>query len=248
MSISVLSLTGTSLLKLCARFTNIFSRMKIVISGYGKMGRMVDSILAEKGIECAGRSEAIAEFDKSIAKECVCIDFTTPEAFRCNYRFLAENFKAVVVGTTGWSDIKDEVTGYFRRCGTTMVYASNFSIGVNVFFAATEYISSLLGKAGGYSPYIVEKHHCHKLDAPSGTAKSLASIIDGNMGTRTDVASVRCGEIPGIHTIGFEGPSDRITFTHEAFSREGFARGAVEAALRTEGLEGVHEFKDIIML
>ena len=220
--------------------------MKAVISGYGKMGRMVEKVLLEKGIECAGKSENITDFDRNIARECVCIDFTVPEAFRANYRFLAENFKAVVVGTTGWNDIKDEVIAYCEKCGTPMIYASNFSIGVNVFFAVTDFISSLLGKTGGYSPYIVEKHHCHKLDAPSGTAKSLASIIDRNMGTDVDIQAVRCGEIPGIHTIGFEGINDRITMTHEAFSREGFARGAVEAALRTETVSGVHEFKEIV--
>lgn len=221
--------------------------MKIVISGYGKMGRMVEKILSERNIECAGTSENITDFDKALAGECVCIDFTTPEAFRANYRFLAENFKAVVVGTTGWSDIRDEVVACFEKCGTTMIYASNFSVGVNVFFALTDYVSKMLGETGGYSPYIVEMHHCHKLDAPSGTAKTLADIIDMNTGLKTDVQSVRCGEIPGIHTVGFEGANDRITLTHEAFSREGFAAGAVEAALRTETVEGVHEFKDIIL-
>ena len=127
-----------------------------------------------------------------------------------------------------------------------MIWASNFSIGVNVFFAVTEHISKLLGNAGGYSPYMVEMHHCHKLDAPSGTARSLADIVDCNMNTKTDIQSVRCGEIPGIHTIGFEGLNDRITMTHEAFSREGFAAGAVAAALKTEGLTGVHEFKTLL--
>lgn len=222
------------------------SNIKIAISGYGKMGHMVERILAEIGIECSGKSEDIKTFDQKTAKESVCIDFTTPAAIHENYRFLAENFKAVVIGTTGWNDIKDEVVSYFVKCGTPMIYASNFSIGVNIFFAVTDFISKMMSQTGGYSPYIVEKHHCHKLDAPSGTAKSLAEIIDGNMGTATDIQSVRCGEIPGIHTIGFEGSNDRITLTHEAFSREGFAAGAVEAALRTEGLEGVHDFHDII--
>ena len=189
--------------------------MKVVISGYGKMGRMVEKILSAKNIECAGKSENIQEFDKAVAKESVCIDFTVPEAFRANYRFLAENFKAVVVGTTGWGDIKDEVVSYFEKCGTPMIYASNFSVGVNVFFAVTDYISSMLGKAGGYSPYILEMH-------------------------------LRCGEIPGIHTVGFEGNVDRITLKHEAFSREGFAEGAVRAALMTERLTGVHEFKELL--
>ena len=221
--------------------------MKILISGYGKMGKMIEKIVLNRGIEYAGWSEAITETDPALAKECVCIDFTTPAAFRSNYKFLAENFKAVVVGTTGWADIKDEVVAYFEKCGTPMIWASNFSIGVNVFFAVTEYISKLLGDAGGYSPYMVEMHHCHKLDAPSGTARSLGDIVDANMGTKVDIQSVRCGEIPGIHTIGFEGANDHITMTHEAFSREGFAAGAVEAALRTEGLTGVHEFRELLL-
>ncbi|MBO8455651.1 MAG: 4-hydroxy-tetrahydrodipicolinate reductase [Bacteroidetes bacterium] len=220
--------------------------MKAVISGYGKMGRMVEKILSERGLECAGKSEDIQHFDKTLAKECVCIDFSVPAAFRENYRFIAENFKAAVIGTTGWTDIRDEVISYFRQCGTPMIYASNFSVGVNVFFAAADYVSSMLGKAGGYSPYILEMHHCHKLDAPSGTAKSLEAIVDRNMDTKADVQAVRCGEIPGIHTVGFEGHVDRITLRHEAFSREGFASGAVDAALMTEGLEGVHEFRDLL--
>ena len=221
--------------------------MKLFISGYGKMGRMIEKIILSKGVEYAGWTEAVTETDPALAKQCVCIDFTTPAAIRENYKFLAENFKAVVIGTTGWADIKDEVIAYFEKCGTPMIWASNFSIGVNVFFAVTDYISKMLGDAGGYSPYMVEMHHCHKLDAPSGTARSLADIVDANMGVSTDIQSVRCGEIPGIHTIGFEGLNDRITLSHEAFSREGFAAGAVEAALRTEGLEGVHEFRDILL-
>ena len=221
--------------------------MKLFISGYGKMGRMIEKIILSKGLEYAGWTEAVTETDPALAKECVCIDFTTPAAIRENYKFLAENFKAVVIGTTGWSDIKEDVIAYFEKCGTPMIWATNFSIGVNVFFAVTDYISKMLGDAGGYSPYMVEMHHCHKLDAPSGTARSLADIVDENMNVKTDIQSVRCGEIPGIHTIGFEGLNDRITISHEAFSREGFAAGAVEAALRTEGLAGVHEFKEILL-
>ena len=208
---------------------------------------MIEKIILSKGLDYAGWTESVTETDPELAKECVCIDFTTPAAFRANYKFLAENFKAVVVGTTGWADIKEEVISYFEKCGTTMIWASNFSIGVNVFFAVTDYISKMLGTTGGYSPYMVEMHHCHKLDAPSGTARSLADIVDANMDVKTDIQSVRCGEIPGIHTVGFEGLNDRITMTHEAFSREGFAAGAVEAALRTEGVTGVCEFKDLLL-
>lgn len=220
--------------------------MKVVISGYGKMGRMVEKILSEKGIECAGKTEDVRSFDRKTASESVCIDFTTPAAIRENYRFLAENFKAVVIGTTGWDDIVDEVADYFRQCGTAMVYASNFSVGVNLLFAAVDFLSSKMQATGGYSPYIVEMHHCHKIDAPSGTAKSLAGIVETNMGAALDVQSVRCGEIPGIHTVGFEGRNDRITVAHEAFSREGFAVGAVDAAIKADSLEGVYEYRDIV--
>lgn len=208
---------------------------------------MIEKIILSRGLDYAGWTEAVTETQPDLAKECVCIDFTTPDAFRKNYKFLAENFGAVVIGTTGWMDIKEEVFAYFEKCGTPMIWATNYSIGVNVFFAVTEYISKTLGKTGGYNPYMVEMHHCHKLDAPSGTARSLADIVDRNMNVKTDIQSVRCGEIPGIHTIGFEGLNDRITMTHEAFSREGFAAGAVEAALMTEGLSGVHEFKELLM-
>jgi len=222
--------------------------MKTVISGYGKMGRMVEKVLAEKGIECAGKSDDIRSFDKGIAAESVCIDFTTPAAIKENYKFLAENFKSVVIGTTGWNDIRTEVVSYFEKCGTTMIYASNFSVGVNLLFAAVDFLTSKMHSTGGYDPYIVEMHHCHKLDAPSGTAKSLAWIVEKNMGEAVDVQSVRCGEIPGIHTVGFEGVNDRITVTHEAFSREGFARGAVDAATKSLLLEGVYEYKDIVFM
>ena len=92
----------------------------------------------------------------------------------------------------------------------------------------------------------MEKHHCHKLDAPSGTAKTLAACVDANMGLHTDVASVRVGELAGIHTVGFEGLNDRITISHEAFSRAGLAEGAVYAAFLTEKVTGVHEFSDLL--
>ena len=221
--------------------------MKVVISGYGKMGHMIEKVLAARGIECAGASEDIAHFDPVLAKESVCIDFTVPDAFRANYKAIAEHFKAAVVGTTGWYDIREEVFAYFEKCGTRLIWASNFSVGVNVLSAAVDVASKLLAKAGGYQPYMIERHHIHKLDAPSGTAKTLAAIVDGNMGVKTDIQAIRAGEIPGIHTVVFESPADRITLEHEAFSRQGFAEGAVTAPLMTEGLTGVHEFKELFL-
>ena len=218
------------------------------------MGKMVEGVLASRNIECAGKSEGIQSADTSVTKDCICIDFTVPDAFRANYKFIAENFRAAVVGTTGWYDIADEVFAYFEKCGTPLIWASNFSVGVNVFSAAVDLVSKLLAKSGGYAPYIVEKHHCHKLDAPSGTAKTLARDIDLNMGVKTDVASVRVGELAGIHTVGFEGGCDRITLEHEAFSRQGFAEGAVLAAGMADDLSkdadrqsNVYEFRELFI-
>lgn len=211
------------------------------------MGHMVEKVCAERGIEVAGWSEDVASVDPALAKDCVVVDFTMPSAIRANYKSLADKFKAVVIGTTGWYDIMDEVTEYFGKKGTPMIWASNFSVGVNAMTAAVEQISRLLAKAGGYSPYIVEKHHIHKLDAPSGTAITLGKTIEKYIkDPKPCISSVRVGELPGIHTVGFEGSCDRITIEHEAFSRQGLAEGAVTAALMTEGLEGVHEFKDLL--
>ena len=227
--------------------------MKVFISGYGRMGKMVEGVLSERGVECSGKSEDIMSVDRAVAAESICIDFTVPDAFRANYKFIAENFRAAVVGTTGWYDISGEVFDYFEKCGTPLIWASNFSVGVNVFSMAVDLVSRLLGKAGGYAPYIVEKHHCHKLDAPSGTAKTLAADIDRNMSVKTDVASVRVGELAGIHTVGFEGGCDRITLEHEAFSRRGFAEGAVSAAVMADEIaadssrdRNVFEFRELL--
>ncbi len=220
--------------------------MKAVISGYGKMGHMIEAVLAEQCIECALATNDIQSVDPTIAQECICIDFTTPAAFRDNYLFIATNFKGAVVGTTGWDDIREQVTRCFEEHGCTLVYSSNFSIGVNLLFAAVDFLSKKIAETGGYSPYILEMHHSHKLDAPSGTAKTLQSIVDGNMDTHADVQAIRCGEIPGIHIVGFEGTVDRLKISHEAFSRLGFAQGAVAAAKKADTLVGVYDFKHII--
>ena len=220
--------------------------MKIVISGYGRMGHMVEERLRARGIEPALCSEDICSVDPALAREAVCIDFTFPEAFRANYRFIAQHFKAAVVGTTGWYDIKDEVFAEFAKHGCTLIWSANFSIGVIALFAAVEKVSAVL-KDKGYSAHIIETHHIHKLDKPSGTAKILGDIVEKNLGVKPDIESFREGEVPGIHTVELNGSCDRLSFTHEAFSREGLAEGAVIAALMTETTTGVHEFKDLII-
>ena len=220
--------------------------MKVSISGYGRMGHMVEQKLKEHGIELALASEDICATPQALAKECVCIDFTTPDAFKANYKFIAANFKAAVVGTTGWNDIQADVIAEFEKQGTPMIYASNFSLGVNALFAAVEKTAKIL-KGHGYIPHISETHHIHKLDAPSGTAKSLGALVENALGVKPDIEAFREGEVPGIHTVEFKSSVDKLTFTHEAFSREGLAEGAIVAAEMTEGLTGVHEFKDLII-
>lgn len=220
--------------------------MKVIISGYGKMGHMVEAELQKRGIEVAACSEDICAIPQELARECVCIDFTSPEAFRSNYPFIAANFKAAVVGTTGWYDIKDQVFKAFEDGGCTLIWSANFSIGVLALFAAVERVSAIL-KGQGYTPSISETHHIHKLDSPSGTAKILSNIVASNIGQEPEIESIREGEVPGIHTVEFLSTVDKISFTHEAFSREGFACGAVAAALLTEGLSGIHEFKSLIL-
>ena len=219
--------------------------IQVILSGYGKMGHMIEKELAARGISLVEASKNITATDPALAKECVCIDFTTPEAFRANYPFIATHFKAAVVGTTGWNDIRDQVFQAFDEAGTPLIYASNFSLGVNALYAAVRKASALLGGAA-YTPSIEEIHHIHKLDAPSGTAKTLGAIVTEELGTVPEITSVREGEVPGIHTLTLESSCDRLTFRHEAFSREGFAKGAVAAALLTEGLSGCHEFGELL--
>lgn len=219
--------------------------IKVIISGYGKMGHMVEKELGRRGIELVEASEDITAVDPAVAKACVCIDFTTPDAFRANYPFIARHFKAAVVGTTGWNDIRADVFAAFEAAGTPLIYASNFSLGVNALYAAVRKASALL-KGAGYVPEIEEIHHIHKLDAPSGTAKTLGAIVEESLGEKPEITSVREGEVPGIHTLTLTSECDKLTLRHEAFSREGFAKGAVVAATLTEGLEGIHEFGELL--
>ena len=199
--------------------------MKVIISGYGRMGHMVEKELQRRGIEIALASEDITAVDPALAKDCVC--------------------KAAVVGTTGWSDILPEVRKAFEDAGTPLIYASNFSLGVNALYAAVTRAAGML-KGAGYTPAIEETHHIHKLDAPSGTAKVLGALVEESLGEKPEITAHREGEVPGIHTVTFTSECDKLTFTHEAFSREGLAAGAVTAALMTEGLSGVHEFSELL--
>ena len=169
--------------------------MKVIISGYGKMGHMVEAALQRRGIELVCASEDICAIPKEVAQECVVIDFTTPESFRANYKTIAANFQAVVVGTTGWYDIKDQVFAAFEAAGTPMIWGSNFSVGVIALFAGIARTCQVL-KGHGYTPHVEEIHHIHKLDAPSGTAKSIGVLISDFLGEEPKIDSQRIGRSP----------------------------------------------------
>ena len=197
------------------------------------------------GVQTCALPIYITATDPKVAKQCVCIDFTTPDAFKANYKFIAQNFKAAVIGTTGWNCIAADVIKAFKDAGTPMIYASNFSLGVNALYAAVKKVGAML-KDKGYTPSIEEVHHIHKLDAPSGTAITLGKLVEETLGEKPEITSVREGEVPGIHTVTLDSSVDKLTLRHEAYSREGLAKGAVVAALMTEGLKGVHEFSELL--
>ncbi|MBI5403913.1 MAG: 4-hydroxy-tetrahydrodipicolinate reductase [Ignavibacteriae bacterium] len=218
--------------------------MKITLTGYGKMGREVEKILLQRG-HSAGRIITRPEELKSAKpdKSC-CIDFSTPDAFRKNYKLIADKFVGAIVGTTGWYDILPQVKKYFTAKKKKLIYGTNFSVGVNILFEVTGYASELLGKFD-YNPYIIELHHKEKKDAPSGTAVTLKNIIGENFETDIPVSSLRRGFIKGIHDIGFESEIDKINIRHEAYSRQGFAMGAVLAAEWINNVKGTIEFKEL---
>jgi Dihydrodipicolinate reductase len=218
--------------------------MKVIISGYGRMGHMVEKELAKRGIELVAASEDICSIDPAVAKECVVIDFTWPDAFRANYPFIAQHFKAAVVGTTGWNDIEADVFKAFEEAGTPLIYASNFSLGVNALFAAVSRVSKML-KGNGYTP-AVEERTTSTSWTPPPARPSLGKLLEEGLGIEPEITAHRIGEVPGIHTVTYTSEVDKLTLTHEAFGREGLAAGAVAAALMTEGLTGVHEFKELL--
>ena len=232
--------------------------MKIVLIGYGKMGHMIEGVARERGHEIVGVIDPTLrmddcvlaiDFDSDAFRSAdVAIEFTTPATARENILRAWAQSVPVVCGTTGWD--AQELLEEDKRLHTKpmLVWKSNFSVGVNIFFELNKFLAEkILQSAADYQPSIKEIHHIHKLDAPSGTAKSMAEIVAEHLGVRPDITSIREGEVPGTHVVKFKSEVDKIKVSHEAFSRQGFAEGAVVAAQMTEGLTGVHTFKELII-
>ena len=234
--------------------------MKLSLIGYGKMGHIIEQVARRRGHEivCIIDRDNTSDFLSSAFSQAdVAIEFSTPATAEANIRASWQTGVPVVCGTTGWnvSRLRDELCDAAECCQTdkhALLWSSNFSVGVNIFFALNKRLAGLLADYPDYLPSITETHHIHKLDAPSGTAKTLAEDIERFKlqvsGTKLQVPieSIREGEVPGIHTVTWDSPVDTISITHSAKSREGFALGAVLAAEWLKGKTGWHTMDEVL--
>lgn len=232
--------------------------MKIALFGYGKMGKTIEQIALQKGHTIILKTSGKSLLEKIIEAD-VAIDFSTPKAAVSNIKFCMERQIPIVCGTTGWLDDYDEITRFCDRCNGAFIYASNFSIGVNIFFRMNEYLADLMKPWKEYQVSLEEIHHTEKLDTPSGTAITLAEDIIKNSDKKSwnlkkaqknniKITSKRVKDVKGTHTINYQSEIDIISIQHEAQSRQGFALGALIAAEWLLGKKGVFTMKDVLKL
>ena len=222
----------------------------LAIVGHGKMGRLVEQLAPQHGFHVVARftTANIASLSlDALAGASTAIEFSTPAAAPDNLRRLASLGVRTVSGTTGWYDHLPQIRGSFESTGSALLYGPNFSIGVNLFFQIVAKAAALLSAHPEYEAWGWEIHHSAKKDAPSGTLKKLAEEIHaaGYSGPLS-LAANRAGSHTGTHEIGFDSTADTITLRHTARSREGYARGALEAARWLQQKKGVYEFRDIV--
>jgi len=237
--------------------------MKIALLGYGKMGHEVEKMAVEHGhtIGLVIDNETDWKQKADLLKECnVAIEFSAPAIAVENIQHCFEAGIPVVIGTTGWYDQFQHIADLCKKNNSTMFYASNYSIGVNIFFDINRRLAALLKDYPMYSPSIVEIHHLQKLDSPSGTAISLANdIIKSNSRItkytsespepgEIQVESIREGSVTGTHKVTWNSEIDQITLIHEAKNRQGFALGALMAADWVQGRKGIFTMKDLLNL
>lgn len=219
---------------------------KLAIVGYGKMGRMIETLAPEYGFSVYARIDVNDDMKAAEGAD-VAIEFSSPEAAVGNIEKLAALGVPVVVGTTGWSLEMDRARAAVETHGTAMVWSPNFSIGVNVFSRLVREAAKLLADEPQYGAWAWEIHHITKKDAPSGTLIKLVNEMKSAGYERgIDVGSNRAGAHPGTHEVGFDSAADTITLRHAARSREGFARGALKAAGWIVGKKGVFEFGEVL--
>lgn len=243
--------------------------MKLALVGYGRMGHIVEKMARERGHEivCVIDADNVGDFDSEAFRSAECaIEFSQPAVAADNILHCFAAGVPVVSGTTGWTSRLDEMKRLCDEGKGTLLWSSNFSIGVNVFRAINRKLASLMNRFEQYSPSMVETHHIHKLDHPSGTAVTLAEEIiaetdrvqgwyepeEGEEKAKAakpgllPIGHIRRDEVPGIHTIVWDSPQDTITITHDAKGREGFAVGAVIAAEWLATRSGFHTLNQML--
>ena len=222
--------------------------MRVLLVGYGRMGRLVESLSAEYDMEIAGHVDRrSAHSPESWPDAEVAIDFSTADAVAGNVRHLAARGTLLVIGTTGWGAQEPELRRETAARGIGVVAAPNFALGVNLFVALAARAAELMAPHDGFGAWIHEAHHAAKRDAPSGTALLLASSMrDAGYERAIDVSSTRAGATPGTHTIGFDAAGETITLIHTARDRSAFAHGALEAARWVRGRQGWFTMRDVL--
>ena len=238
--------------------------MKIALIGYGKMGKAIEQIAKARGHEICliiGSTNQDDLTSEKLQTADAAIEFTRPESAVANYNVCFKAGVPVISGTTGWLNHWGEVVQEMNNQNGTFFYASNFSLGVNLFFALNKKLVQLMSTRPEYDVYMEEVHHTQKLDAPSGTAISLAEDIIAGHPQKTKwtmetpsspaemhIEAIREGQVPGIHRIIYESEVDHIKIEHSAKSRQGFAMGAVLAAEFSQGREGVLTMSQLLKL
>lgn len=230
--------------------------MKIALLGYGRMGKEIEKIATERGHEIIIKTSGKDNYDISLAD--VAIDFSTPDAAFNNISNCIKNTVPVVSGTTGWLDKYNDITTLCKVHKGSFIYASNFSLGVNIFFELNRKLAQMMQTQETYNLEIEEIHHTKKLDAPSGTAITLAediiehstkkewSLDSASSKEVIPIKAIRTPDVPGTHTINYSSDIDTIEIKHTAHNRKGFALGAVIAAEWLQNKVGVYTMKDVL--
>ncbi|HZJ35369.1 MAG TPA: 4-hydroxy-tetrahydrodipicolinate reductase [Gillisia sp.] len=230
--------------------------MKIALLGYGKMGKTIEKIAIKRGHEIVLKiDENIEDYDLSIAD--IAIDFSIPQAAFNNITTCFKYQLPVICGTTGWLENYEKAVDICKQENSAFLYASNFSIGVNLFFELNEKLAKMMNAFSNYSVEIEEIHHTQKLDAPSGTAISLAQQIIENSSKKAwklnaageneiPIYAKRIDNVPGTHTVSYKSKIDSLEIKHTAHSREGFALGAIIAAEWLKDKKGMYTMKDVL--
>jgi 4-hydroxy-tetrahydrodipicolinate reductase len=235
------------------------NEMNILLVGYGKMGRTIERIALERGHTIAGRIDIDNQHEFETVKADVAIEFSRPEAAFENIKQCLEKKIPVVCGTTGWLDRKPEIENLCQSVNSAFFYASNYSLGVNIFFKVNEFLARVMNNFDEYEVSMDEIHHTEKKDAPSGTAITLAEGVmkylqrkknwvndDTEKPNELSIKSFRIGDVPGTHVVKYSSGIDDIDIKHTAHSREGFAKGAVLVAEWLKDKKGVLNMDDFL--